>query len=225
MTASAPWLGLTIGAYAIGVTLQRLSGRHPLVNPTLIAIGIVAAALMAFHGDYATYFAAVQPIHLLLGPAVVALAVPLYRHLAQVREQAALLVVALFVGSLTAILSSLAVGWLLGLSHTELLSLAPKSATAAVSMEIAAKNGGTPAVTAVLTGVTGAIVAPFILNWLRIERADARGFSMGLTSHGIATARAFQESETAGAFSGLAMALNAIATAILAPAIFRLLLH
>lgn len=228
MTASAPWLGLTIGAYAIGVTLQRLSGRHPLVNPTLIAIGIVAAALMALHGDYASYFAAVQPIHLLLGPAVVALAVPLYRHLAQVREQAALLAVALFMGCLTAILSSLAVGWLLGLSHTELLSLAPKSATAAVSMEIAAKNGGTPAVTAVLTiltGVTGAIVAPFILNWLRIERADARGFSMGLASHGIATARAFQESETAGAFSGLAMALNAVATAILAPVLFRLLLH
>ena len=181
MTASAPWLGLTIGAYAIGVTRQRLSGRHPLVNPTLITIGIVAAALIGF-----------------------------------------------FAGSLTAILSSLAVGWPLGLSHTELLSLAPKSATAAVSMEIAAKNGGTPAVTAVLTiltGVTGAIVAPFILNWLRIERADARGFSMGLTSHGIATARAFQESETAGAFAGLAMALNAVATAILAPVIFRLLLH
>jgi predicted murein hydrolase (TIGR00659 family) len=221
------WLTLTIGAYAAGVALQRLCGRHPALNPTLIAIAIVATALLLLHADYPSYFVAAQPIHLLLGPAVVALAVPLYRHITLVCERAALLVAALLVGSITAIVSSVIAGWFLGLPRADLLSLAPKSATAAVSMAVAGKIGGIPAVTAVLTiltGISGAVVAPFLLNALRIHDPAARGFGMGLASHGIATARAFQESETAGTFSGLAMALNAVATSILAPLLVRLLL-
>jgi len=222
------WLMLTIGAYAAGVTLQRLCGRHPALNPTLIAIAIVATALLLLHADYPSYFMAAQPIHLLLGPAVVALAVPLYRHITLVRERAALLVAALLVGCMTAIVSSVIAGWFLGLPRADLLSLAPKSATAAVSMAVAGKIGGIPAVTAVLTiltGISGAVIAPFLLNALRIEDPAARGFGMGLASHGIATARAFQEGETTGTFSGLAMALNAVATSILAPLLVRLLLH
>lgn len=224
----AAWLALTIGAYAVGVSLQRLWGRHPLLNPTLIAIAIVATVLMLCHIGYASYFSATQPIHLLLGPAVVALAIPLYRHLPHVRERAARLAIALLAGSLTAIVSGLAAGWLLGLSPEELFSVAPKSATTAVSMGIAARIGGVPAVTAVLTiltGITGAVLAPFVLAVLRIEDPAARGFGMGLASHGIATARAFQESEAAGTFAGLAMALNAVATAVLVPLLVRLLLH
>ena len=119
-------------------------------------------------------------------------------------------------------------GRLFGLPPADLLSLAPKSATTAVSMAIAAQIGGIPAVTAVMTilnGIAGAIAAPFVLNALRIHDPAARGFGMGLASHGIATARAFQESETTGAFSGLAMALNAVATAVLTPLLVRLLAH
>jgi predicted murein hydrolase (TIGR00659 family) len=226
--ASTLWLTVTIGAYAAGVALQRLCGRHPLLNPTLIAIVVVATALAFWHIDYWNYFAAVQPVHVLLGPAVVALAVPLYRHIALVRERAALLVAALLVGSATAIIGSVVAGRLFGLPPAELLSLAPKSATAAVSMAIAAKIGGVPALTAVLTiltGITGAVVAPFVLNALRIQDQTARGFGMGLASHGIATARALQESETTGTFSGLAMALNAVATALLTPLMVRILMH
>ncbi len=219
---------LTLGAYLAGVTLQRWCGRHSLLNPTLIAIGVVAAALSVLHVDHARYLAAARPVHLLLGPAVVALAVPLYRHIGLVRERATLLVVALLVGSMTAIVSGIAVGWWLHLPRVTLLSLAPRSATTAVSMAIATQIGGIPAVTAVLTiltGIAGAVLAPCLLNALRIEDPAARGFSMGLASHGIATARAFQESETAGAFSGLAMALNAVVTAILVPLVVRLLVH
>src|SRR5580704_7729795 len=108
------------------------------------------------------------------------------------------------------------------------LSLAPRSATIAVSMAIAEQIGGIPAVTAVLTvltGISGALIGGYVLKALRIEDAAARGFSMGLASHGIATARAFQESETAGTFSGLAMALNAVGTALLTPILTRLLLQ
>ena len=202
--------------------------QHPLLNPTLLAIIIVAGALILFHVDYASYFSAVQPIHVLLGPAVVALAIPLFRHLPLLRERALPLGVALSLGSVTAIASSVAIGWWFGLSRSMLLSLAPRSATTAVSMAIAAQIGGIPAVTAVLTvltGISGALIGSYVLKAMRVDDPVARGFGMGLASHGIATARAFQESETAGTFSGLAMALNTIATALLTPILVRLLVH
>jgi predicted murein hydrolase (TIGR00659 family) len=221
-------LSLTLGAYATGVVLQRLGRQHPLLNPTLIAIGIVAGALVLFRVDYGGYFLAVQPIHVLLGPAVVALAVPLYCRLPLLRERAPVLAIALITGSMTAIASSLAAGWWFGLSRSMLLSLAPRSTTTAVSMAIAGQIGGIPAITAVLTVLTGiasALIGGYVLNAMRIEDPAARGFAMGLAGHGIATARAFQESETAGTFSGLAMALNALATAMLTPFVVRLLVH
>jgi predicted murein hydrolase (TIGR00659 family) len=221
-------LSLTLGAYATGVVLQRLGRQHPLLNPTLIAIGIVVGALVLFRVDYGGYFLAVQPIHVLLGPAVVALAVPLYCRLPLLRERAPVLAIALITGSMTAIASSLAAGWWFGLSRSMLLSLAPRSTTTAVSMAIAGQIGGIPAITAVLTVLTGiasALIGGYVLNAMRIEDPAARGFAMGLAGHGIATARAFQESETAGTFSGLAMALNALATAMLTPFVVRLLVH
>ena len=221
-------LSLTLGAYTTGVVLQRLGRQHPLLNPTLIAIGIVAGALVLFRVDYGGYFLAVQPIHVLLGPAVVALAVPLYCRLPLLRERAPVLAIALITGSMTAIASSLAAGWWFGLSRSMLLSLAPRSTTTAVSMAIAGQIGGIPAITAVLTVLTGiasALIGGYVLNAMRIEDPAARGFAMGLAGHGIATARAFQESETAGTFSGLAMALNALATAMLTPFVVRLLVH
>lgn len=228
LNGTAGFLCLTLSAYAAGVVLQRIGRQHPLLNPTLLAIVIAAAALLLLHVDYGAYFAAVQPIHVLLGPAVVALAVPLYWHLPLLRERAFSLSVALFAGSLTAIISGIAIGAALHLPRGLLLSLAPKSATTAVSMAIAARIEGFPAITAVLTvltGISGALIGGYVLKAMRIEDQAARGFGMGLASHGIATARAFQESETAGAFSSLAMALNAIATAILTPLVVRLLLH
>jgi predicted murein hydrolase (TIGR00659 family) len=225
---STALLLLTLSSFAAAMTLQRQCGQLSWLNPTLIAIGVVAVALIVLRIDYSRYLEATQPIHLLLGPAVVALAVPLYRHIGLMRERAAHMIIALPVGSMTAIASGVAVGLWLHLSRITLLSLAPRSATTAVSIAVATKIGGIPAVTAVLTiftGIAGAVLAPFLLDALRIKDPAARGFGMGLASHGIATARAFQESETAGTFSGLAMALNAIMTAIITPLMVRLLMH
>ena len=228
--AHAPsfFLSLTLGAYASAVALQKCGGRHPLLNPTLLAIIIVSTTLLLLHADYQVYFRAAQPIHALLGPAVVALATPLYRHLPLIRERTAPLLLALVAGSLSAIVSSVGLGWCLGISGPELLSLAPRSATTAVSMTIAANIGGIPALTAILTIVTGisaAVTAGYVLDALRVRDAAARGFSMGLAGHGIATARAFQEDQTTGTFAGVAMGLNAVATAVLTPIIIRLLMH
>lgn len=218
-------LVLTLAAYALAVQLQRLAARSALLNPTLFAIALVVAVLWLLGTDYGWYFSAAQPVHLLLGPAVVALAIPLYRNAGRIRERAAGLLTGLAVGSATGVATGLAIAWCLGVSRTGLLSVAPKSATTAVSMAVSARIGGLPPVTAVLTilaGITGAVASSYLLNALRIRDPAIRGFSMGLASHGIATARAFQESETAGTFAGLAMGLNAIATAILVPIVLRL---
>jgi predicted murein hydrolase (TIGR00659 family) len=216
---------LTLGAYAAAVAVQRLGRRSALLNPTLLAIACVVPALWLLGVDYGDYFSAAQPVHFLLGPAVVALAIPLYRHAGLVRERAIDLLAGLAVGSFTGVATGLAVAWSCGVSRAGLLSVAPKSATTAVSMAVSAQIGGIPSVTAVLTisaGITGAVVSTYLLNALRIRDPAVRGFSMGLASHGIATARAFQESDTAGTFAGLAMGLNAIATAILVPIMLRL---
>lgn len=219
---------LTLAAYAIAVTVQRFGRRSALLNPTLLAIACIIPMLWLLKLDYRTYFAAAQPVHFLLGPAVVALAVPLYRHARLVRERALDLLAGLAVGSFTGVATGLAVAWSFGVSRAGMLSVAPKSATTAVSMAVSAQIGGIPPLTAVLTisaGIIGAVASSHVLNALRVRDPAIRGFSMGIASHGIATARAFQESDTAGTFAGLAMGLNAIATAILVPIMLRLIFH
>jgi putative effector of murein hydrolase len=131
------------------------------------------------------------------------------------------------VGSVTAAGSALAIAHVLGIDGTLLAALAPKSATAPVAIGIAQGMGGSPTLTAVLvilTGITGAIVATPLLNMIGLTDWRARGFAVGVASHGIGTARAFQVHPTAGAFAGLGMALNAIATALIAPLLLSLFL-
>ncbi|WP_212523754.1 LrgB family protein [Actibacterium sp. MT2.3-13A] len=214
------WLAATLGAYVVGDGLSRASGRKPYVNPVLIAVVILAAILWASGTPYATYFEGAQFVHFMLGPATVALAAPLYANLSHVRRVALPLIAALLAGSITAILSALGIAWALGVRGETLLSLAPKSATAPVALGISEQIGGSPTLTAVLvilTGIIGAIVVTPLLNLLRIRDWRARGFAVGVAAHGIGTARAFQVNETAGAFAGIGMGLNAILTAILAP--------
>lgn len=214
------WLAATLGAYVIGDGLSRASGRKPYVNPVLIAVVILAGVLWASGTPYATYFEGAQFVHFMLGPATVALAAPLYANLSRVRRAALPLIAALLAGSVTAILSVLGLAWAMGVRGETLLSLTPKSATAPVALGISEQIGGSPTLTAVLvilTGIIGAIVATPLLNLLRIRDWRARGFAVGVAAHGIGTARAFQLNETAGAFAGIGMGLNAILTAILAP--------
>ena len=220
------WLTATLAAYAAGDALFRASGRKPWVNPVLIAVILLALTLFASGTPYDAYFEGAQFVHFMLGPATICLAVPLYSNLKSVRKTLVPMSVALLAGSGTAILSALGIGWALGVQPDVLLSLAPKSVTAPVAMGISESIGGSPTLTAVLvilTGITGAIIATPLLNLLRVKDWRARGFATGLASHGIGTARAFQVNEEAGAFAGTGMGLNALATAILAPIIIKLL--
>jgi predicted murein hydrolase (TIGR00659 family) len=207
------WLTLTLAAYGAGDTLFKVSGRKPFVNPVLIAVAFLAVLLQLTGTSYGTYFAGAQFVHFMLGPATVALAIPLYANLNHIKKAALPMIVALFAGSLAA--------------TDILLALIPKSATAPVALGVSEAIGGSPSLTAVFvitTGITGAIIATPLLNLLRITDWRARGFAVGVASHGIGTARAFQVNETAGAFSGIGMGLNALLTALIAPLIARWLL-
>lgn len=221
------WLTATLAAYVLGDACFRAANRAPIVNPVLIAVACLAAVLHLTGTPYATYFEGAQFVHFLLGPATVALALPLWENLPRVRKAALPLVAALVAGSFTAVISALAVAKAMGIDGMVLASLAPKSATAPVAIGISQNLGGSPTLTAVLvilTGIIGAVVATPLLNLLRITDWRARGFAVGVASHGIGTARAFQVNPTAGAFAGLGMGLNAIVTAILAPMVLALFL-
>ncbi|HEX2019108.1 MAG TPA: LrgB family protein [Aurantimonas sp.] len=225
--AASPLLSLTMTlvAYQGAVWLHHKAGSTALLNPVLVTVALVVAVLTGTGTSYQTYFEGPQFIHFLLGPATVALAIPLYRQFDRVRRSALAVAASLVAGSLTAIASALLVGALTRLDVVSLASLAPKSATAPVAMGITEKLGGLPSLTAVfviLTGILGAALGPVVLNLLGIRDEAARGLAMGTASHGIGTARALQESEVAGAFSGLAMGLNALATALLLPLVWML---
>ncbi len=200
-------------------------GHTPLLNPVLVSVVVIAGLLVSTGTGYDTYFAGARFIHFLLGPATVALAIPLYRQFHRVRQSGIALLSSLLGGSVTAAASAVLIAWLLDAQQVSLVSLAPKSVTTPVAMGIAEKLGGIPSLTAVLVivaGIIGAALGPAVLNLLGIRDPAARGLALGTASHGIGTARALQESEIAGAFSGLAMGLNAIATAILLPLLWRL---
>jgi predicted murein hydrolase (TIGR00659 family) len=221
------WLALTVSVYAAAEALYRRLGRHPLVHPVLTSVIVLAAVLTASGTSYSSYFEGAQFVHFLLGPAIVALAVPLHRELHREQARAVPLTVALLAGSTTAIITAVAIARVAGAPRETLLSLAPKSSIAPVAMGIAERLGGLPSLTAslvVITGVLGAVIGPALLRRLRISDPAAAGFALGVASHGLGTARAFELGETAGAFAGLGMGLNAVATALLVPALMRLLL-
>ena len=225
--SASPLLGLTITllAYQGAFWIYQRTGHNPLANPVLIAVGILAVVLKLTGTPYATYFEGAQFVHFLLGPATVALALPLFDNLHHLRRVLLPVLAALVVGSVVATGSALMIASWMGVDDMLLISLAPKSATAPVAIGISQELGGSPTLTAVLvilTGITGAVLATPLLNLLGVKDWRARGFSVGLVSHGIGTARALQVHPTAGAFAGLGMAINAVATAILAPLILRL---
>ncbi len=225
--SASPLLGLTMTlvAYQAGYWIYRRAGFNPLLNPVVLAIIMLVTALTLTGTSYATYFDGAQFVHFLLGPATVALAVPLYLQFDKLKKLALPLVIALLAGSLTAIVSAVGIAWLLGAGEDTLLSLAPKSVTTPIAMGIAEKLGGLPSLTAVLvmlTGVSGSVMAKYILDGLRIADHGVRGFAVGIAAHGIGTARAFHVSEQAGAFAGLGMGLNGLVTAILAPLLLLL---
>jgi len=220
--SATPLLGLTLTlvAYQGALWLYRRANHHPLLNPVMLAVIMLVLVLTLTGTPYPTYFDGAQFVHFLLGPATVALAIPLYAQWERLCSMLLPLLISLVVGSLTAALSAVGIAALLGASRESVMSLAPKSVTIPIAMGVAERLGGLPSLTAVLvmsTGILGAIGARYVYQLLRIEDHAVRGFAIGLASHGIGTARAFQVSDQAGAFAALAMGLNGLLTAVSLP--------
>ena len=223
--SSTPLFGLTatLVTYVLALAIYARLGQAPWANPVLWSVVTIAVVLVATHTTYPAYFAGAQFIHVLLGPAVVALGWPLWQRRSEVRRRGAVLVFAALVGGATASLSAVVAARLLDMPPDVVLSLAPKSVTAPVAMGIAERIGGVPALSAVfavLTGMAGSLSAKYGSTRFRIRLVGLRCF--GTTSHGIGAARALQVHPDAGAYAGIALGLQVLLMSVLMPLALRL---
>jgi putative effector of murein hydrolase len=219
------WLTVTIGAYLVGRGVQRACRGAAFASPVLIAITTVAGILLATGTPYATYFAGARFIHFLLGPATVALAVPLARNLHHVRRNLHGIGLALLTGSLTSIVSGIAIVWLLGGSHSVALSMAPKAVTTPIAMGVSQQIGGVPALTAslaILGGILAAMVGQPLLQSLRIRDWRVHGLAAGVAGSGVAAAQVASRDRLGAAFAALGIGLNGLLTALLVPVLVLL---
>ncbi len=220
------WIIVTVVAFLIASWINRLAGRTPLLHPVVVGLLLIIGLLKLTGTEYDTYKEGARFIHFLLGPAVVALAVPLYDNLARVRSMLLPLLVACTTGAIVAALTAIAVGVWLDLSMQTLLSLAPKSVTTPIAIGIADKIGGYPSLTAglvLITGALGCLMSPFVCKVLRVDDPAIRGFSLGVAAHAMGTAYAFEYGALAGAFGGLAMGMTGTFTAFMLPPLIALL--
>lgn len=212
-------VAITLAAFQLAYAAYEKT-RWVFLQPVLVSMIVVVGTLLLCGLSYNEYRDSAQLLTVMLGPATVALAVPLVRQLPRLRRAALPLGAALLAGSVTAIVSAVVVALLLGATPELAHTLGPKSATSPIAMAVSERLGGIPALTAALvigTGIFGAVFGRYVFDALRIRSDAARGFALGLASHGIGTARAFQVSAEMGAFAGLAMGLNGALTALLAP--------
>lgn len=229
--SATPLFGLTatLAVYVLAQALYAKLEQAPWANPVLWTVIILASGLLLTGVPYPTYFAGAQFIHFLLGPAVVALAWPLWQRRHELRQRWGRLLAAALAGGTVASGSAGLLGWALGLPADVVLSLIPKSVTAPVAMGIAEKIGGIPAlaaVFAVVTGLVGALAGKYLFDAVRVTKDaqgwSARGFALGTAAHGIGAARALQVNSDAGAYAGLALGLQVILASLLIPLAYTL---
>lgn len=218
-------LALTFGAFALFKELQKRTG-WVLLNPILLTIALLILFLKLTGISYETYQEGGQLIEFWLKPAVVALGVPLYLQLEMIKKQLLPILLSQLVGCLVGIVSVVLVAKLLGATPDVICSLAPKSVTTPIAMEVSNTTGGIPSLTAavvVLVGLFGAVFGFKILTLGRVKSPIAQGLSMGTASHAIGTSASMEISRKYGAYASLGLTLNGILTALLTPTILRLL--
>jgi len=222
---AAFWVAVTLALYAGALYAQRRLGNSPLANPVLLASAPIIAFLAFSSVPFASYDLGGRVLLFFLGPATVALAVPFFRNLRKVRAVFLPLFIALVAGSVTAVVSAVAIAYALGADMATVTSFAPKSITTPIAMGVAEEIGGLPVLTAgfvIATGIIGAVLGGPMLKLAGLKDERALGLGLGVAAHGIGTARAFQVSPVTGTFSGVAMTLNGILTALLLPVIWKL---
>lgn len=219
------WLTLTLLSFVLGRSAQRLCGGSPLVNPVLVAIAIMASLLEATDTSYATYFNGAQFVNFLLGPATVALAVPLALNIGHVRSSFRSIGLALLAGSLTSTVTGALFVWLFGGARDVAMSMASKSVTTPIAIAVAQEVGGVPALTAALAiagGIVAASVGRTVLGWLRITDWRTHGFAAGVAGAGVAAAQIAPLNDLAAAFAAIGIGLNGVLTALIVPLLAQL---
>ncbi len=220
------WIIITMSAYKVGILIYEKTGKHALLQPIVIAYVIMLPILIIAQIPYKQYFESVSILHFFLGPATVALALPLYKNLKLIHAYLLPIFITLVAGGIFTILSALGILWLLGASKITMLSMTTKSVTAPITLITAHDIGANAALAigfVVITGLFGALFGTFIFKLLRIKHDAAKGFALGLISHAVGTARAFEISENAAAFSALAMGLVGMFIAVFLPIVIGLL--
>ncbi|XLY87540.1 LrgB family protein [Ectopseudomonas mendocina] len=212
-------IGITLGAYQLAMAAYERT-RWVFLQPVLVSMLTVIGILLLCGLSFAEYRSSVAALTLLLGPATVALAVPLYLNLRRIRQLFWPIILTLLIAGTFATVLGAGLAWLFGAERPMLMSMAPKSVTSPIAMLVADQIGGIAALAAVfvmITGVIGAIVGPSILRLCRVHHPAAQGMALGITAHAVGTARALQESDECGAFAALAMSLMGVITAVLLP--------
>lgn len=218
-------LAITFGIYYVARQIQKWTG-WVVLNPILITIAALIALLQLTGISYETYEQGGQYIDFWLKPAIVALGVPLYQHLGQIRRQLLPILMSQLVGCLVGLVSVTLIASALGASHEVIVSLAPKSVTTPIAMEVCKTSGGIPSLTAaivVIVGLFGAIFGFKILEVWHVRNPFSQGISMGTAAHAVGTSRAMEKGETYGAYSSLGLILNGVLTALLTPFVLKLL--
>ena len=217
-------LFLTLGAYLLGLAVNKRF-KSPLTNPLLLSLVIIIPVLLLCGIDYDTYYEGAKYISYLLTPATVSLAIPLYRQLDKLKKNMKAILLGIFSGVLTSGLSIAGLSILFGLSHTDYVTLLPKSVTTAIGMSLSEELGGIAAVTVasiVLTGILGNCMAPFLCRLFKVAHPVARGIAIGTASHALGTSKAIEMGEIEGAMSGLSIAVAGLMT-VAAAQVFALL--
>lgn len=218
-------IALTFIIYSIARLLQRRTG-WVILNPILITIALLIAILKITGVEYSSYKTAGSQIELWLKPAIVALGVPLYQQLNQIKKEFLPILLSQFVGCVLGIVSVVLTAKVMGASTDVIISLAPKSVTTPIAMEVCSSLGGIPSLTAaivVCVGLFGAVCGFKVLQIGRIKRIDSQGLSLGTASHAVGTSRAMEKGQVCGAYASLGLILNGILTALLSPFILYLM--
>lgn len=207
---------------------QKLQQKVKLIilNPILVSVTIIILILSVFKVDYNSYHEGARLIEFFLKPAVVALGVPLYQQIERIKKQAIPIIISQLVGCIIGVVSVVLIAKLLGAPKQVILSLAPKSITTPVAMEISRTIGGVPSLTAsvvLIVGIFGAIFGYTFMHWMRIKNPIAQGLSMGTAAHALGTSKSMEISPTFGAYASLGLIANGIFTAILTPFLLKLL--
>lgn len=220
------WLILTLGSFKLGIIIYEKFNKHTLLQPIIISYIVIMSVLFITGVSYEEYFKGVEIIHFFLGPATVALALPLYNNLKYIKSLFLPIMITLIVAGVFSILIAVLLLWVLDANMPTILSMTTKSITAPIAIITSEQIGAIPSLAVgfvIITGIIGALLGTFIFKIIKIKHDTSKGFALGVVSHGIGTARAVEISQKAAAFSALAMGLSGIFTAVFLPLIIQFL--